>query len=131
MTVTELPYAWVVVLTHSSYLPGVIILSYSLHKVGSRYPLIVAVPQSLPRETINALQASGLCVRYIELLRPKVKVEVVATRFEDTWSKLAVFKFEEYKVSACQIHQRYYNEEDLIELNLMRKTLINAYVVGI
>lgn len=91
--------AWVVVLTSSWYLPGVIVLAYSLRKVRSKYSLIVAVTASLSQEAVNALVQFGLDVRLVEPLRPRTKVSVVAHRFEDTWTKLVVFGFEGFQVN--------------------------------
>lgn len=87
------------VLTSSWYLPGVIVLAYSLRKVRSKYPLIVAVTPSLPQEAVNALVEFGLDVRLVEALRPRTKVPVVAHRFEETWTKLVVFGFEGFQVN--------------------------------
>lgn len=64
----------------------------------SKYPLVVAVTLSVPREAVNALVELGLDVKVVESLRPKMKVPVVAHRFEDTWTKLVVFGFEEFQV---------------------------------
>ncbi|KAL0635319.1 hypothetical protein Q9L58_005708 [Maublancomyces gigas] len=77
---------------------GVVILAYSLRKVRSKYPLVVAVTLSVPREAVNVLVELGLDVKVVESLRPKMKVPVVAHRFEDTWTKLVVFGFEEFQV---------------------------------
>lgn len=96
---TSTSRAWVVLLTSSWYLPGVVILAYSLQKVRSKYPLIVAVTLSLPKEAVNALVELGLDVKVVESLRPKIKVPVVAHRFEDTWAKLVVFGFEGFQVN--------------------------------
>ncbi|RPB03296.1 nucleotide-diphospho-sugar transferase [Choiromyces venosus 120613-1] len=89
--------AWVVLLTNASYLPGVVILGYSLRKVPSRYPLIVAVTQSLGDSSVNVLRKLGYEVRTVEPLRPRMRVNLAAERFEDTWTKLVVFGFYEFK----------------------------------
>lgn len=65
----------------------------------SKYPLIVAVTLSLPKEAVNALVGLGLDVKVVESLRPKTKTPVVAHRFEDTWTKLVVFGFEGFQVN--------------------------------
>lgn len=92
------PGAWIVLLTRPSYLPGVVLLAHSLRLVHSQYPLVVAVTPSLPAYAVDVLFDSGCRVKYIEPIRPKEQVTVVADRFEDTWTKLAVFGFEEYEV---------------------------------
>ncbi|KAI5819837.1 nucleotide-diphospho-sugar transferase [Pyronema omphalodes] len=91
------PGAWIVLLTQPSYLPGVILLGYSLRKVDSKYPLVAAVTPSLPDDCRQALIDCGIKIKEIAPLQPKDKVKVVAERFEDTWSKLAVFGFEGYQ----------------------------------
>ncbi|WWC85385.1 uncharacterized protein L201_000248 [Kwoniella dendrophila CBS 6074] len=89
--------AWVVfLLTTPSYLPGILILSWTLRKYKSKYPLIVAVNPRLPKETVTALRDFGLEVRLVEPLIPKGPVTTIAERFIDTWTKAAVFGFDDY-----------------------------------
>lgn len=76
-----------------------IILAHSLQKVRSKYPLVVAVTPSLQKEEVSSLIEFGLEVKVVEPLRPKMKVSIVAERFEDTWTKLVVFGFEEFEVN--------------------------------
>ncbi len=45
------------------------------------------------------MEGSGLEVRVVEPLVPKGEVTIIAERFVDTWTKLAVFDFTEYDVS--------------------------------
>lgn len=92
--------AWVTVLTGPSYLPGVILLHHSLQKVASRYPLIVAITPTIPEDVIRTLEKCCIQHKVIEPLRPCVKVNIVANRFEDTWSKLRVFEMVEFEASA-------------------------------
>ena len=92
--------AWVVfLLTSPSYLPGILVLAASLKKYESKYPLVVAVNPALPMEARSALEQAGLEVRVVEPLLPSGKVTLIAERFADTWTKLALFDFEEYDVS--------------------------------
>lgn len=91
-------HAWATLLTRSSYLPGVILLAYSLQRVKSAYPLIVLVTSSLPSESVHALKDLNLKIQYVEPLRPKMQVSIVAERFADTWDKLRVFGLEGYEV---------------------------------
>lgn len=89
--------AWVVfLLTSPSYLPGILVLAHSLKKVRSKYPLIVAVNPSLPQATRDVIEEAGLEVRVVEPLLPSGKVTLIAERFADTWTKLALFDFVEY-----------------------------------
>jgi inositol 3-alpha-galactosyltransferase len=88
--------AWATLLTRASYLPGVILLHYSLQRVKSAYPLLVYITPSLEDSAVNALNRLGIAVIRIKPLLPLVPVNVIASRFEDTWSKLRVFGFEGY-----------------------------------
>lgn len=93
--------AWVTLLTRPSYLPGVVILAFSLRKHGSRYPLVVLVTDSLPQDCIDALEAEDrgagfLIVKKVDALIPKREVSIVAERFADTWTKLRVFEMTNY-----------------------------------
>lgn len=110
------PRAWVVLLTSPWYLPGVIVLAYSLRKVQSKYPLIVAVTPSLPKEEVNALVEFGLDIEVVELLRPRTKVSVVAHRFEDTWTKLVVFGFEGFQVNIHNLPRGFRNSPGRLSL---------------
>jgi hypothetical protein len=93
-------YAWVVCLFSSaSYLPGILLLSHSLKKVNSAFPLIVAINPTVPDEARVALEQAGLEVRVVQPLKPSGEVTLIAERFADTWTKLAVFDFVEYEVS--------------------------------
>ncbi|KAL9016793.1 MAG: hypothetical protein Q9185_005881 [Variospora sp. 1 TL-2023] len=89
--------AWVTLLTRSSYLPGVITLAYSLSTHKTLYPLIVLVTPSLPSSSLRALELEShhnslLLIHPIEpLLPPAQSTSSVASRFEDTWTKLRAF----------------------------------------
>ena len=95
--------AWVTLVTHSSYLPGVITLAYSLSKHATAYPLLVLVTPSLPESCRRALDLESthnslLTVHPIEPLElPEGrKMTVIAKRFEDTWTKLRAFELTSY-----------------------------------
>ncbi|KAI4196520.1 MAG: hypothetical protein LQ350_006503 [Teloschistes chrysophthalmus] len=105
MSDSETRRAWVTLLTQSSYLPGVITLAYSLAAHKTEYPLIVLVTPSLPETSLRALELESkhndlLTVHPIEpLLPPKgLKSSSVASRFEDTWTKLRAFELTSYDV---------------------------------
>lgn len=98
--------AWVTLLTRSSYLPGVITLAYSLSTHQSVYPLVVLVTPSLPASSVRALELESiynplLKVLPIEPLLPSnnQKTTLIASRFEDTWTKLRAFELTSY--DAC------------------------------
>ncbi|KAI9844352.1 MAG: hypothetical protein M1837_005656 [Sclerophora amabilis] len=93
--------AWVTLLTRPSYLAGAVLLAHTLKKHRSRYPLIVLVTDTLPQGCIDVLQSedqgSGhIIIKKVDPLVPQQKVNVVAQRFEDTWTKLRVFSLLEY-----------------------------------
>ena len=98
--------AWVTLLTRSSYLPGVITLAYSLSTHQSVYPLVVLVTPSLSASSVRALELESkynplLRVLPIKPLLPSnnQKTTLIASRFEDTWTKLRAFELTSY--SAC------------------------------
>ncbi|KAF8428735.1 nucleotide-diphospho-sugar transferase [Tirmania nivea] len=88
---------WATLLTRPSYLPGVILLHHSLQKHRSQYPLLVLTTLSLPQMCIAVLDALGIQHRTIEPLYLEQKVHLIASRFEDTWTKLRVFELVEYE----------------------------------
>ena len=85
-------------LTRPSYFAGVIILSHTLRAHSSAYPLVVLTTPSLPADCLSALEAecrqssSKLIIHPVEQLLPNTEVSIVATRFEDTWTKLRAFE---------------------------------------
>jgi len=89
-------------ITRSSYLAGVVLLAYTLHKNESRYPLIVLYTDNLPHSSIVALQLeasrTNLVLKQISPLLPRksLKVNLIAERFADTWTKLRVFELVQY-----------------------------------
>jgi alpha-N-acetylglucosamine transferase len=91
--------AWVTLLTRSSYLPGVILLAHSLKTQNSKYPLLVLITKSFPESMVSALERecslSNTHVLCIEPLTPppeNTPASLIASRFEDTWTKLRVFE---------------------------------------
>ena len=98
--------AWVTLLTRSSYLPGVIILAHSLSSHKTTYPLIVLVTPSLPAYSLRAMELEStnntlLRIHPIDplILPNKQKATLIASRFEDTWTKLRAFELTSYE--AC------------------------------
>lgn len=86
-------------LTKATYLPGVLVLASSLAATSARYPLVVLVTEGLDANSRMVLQSAGLAIREVPYLQPKTKKAFAAhdLRFEDTWTKLAVFGLEEYE----------------------------------
>jgi len=102
MAAKENNYAYVTLITRSSYLAGVIVLAYTLKRAGSKYPLVVYYTDSVPQSSIAALTAeaphSNLILHRTTALLPRssVKVNLIAERFGDTWTKLRVFDLVAY-----------------------------------
>lgn len=98
--------AWVTLLTKASYLPGVITLAHSLSKHKTSYPLVVLVTPAVPASYMQALELECvhnplLLIQHTSpLLLPRSqKTTLIASRFEDTWTKLRAFELTEY--STC------------------------------
>lgn len=81
-----------------SYLPGLLTLDYSLKRVKSAYPLLALHTDALPQEGLDACKARGIATRHIKKLLPAANDIDYGNdpRFQDTWSKLAVFELTEY-----------------------------------
>lgn len=82
--------AYVTLLTKSSYLPGTLVLDYSLRSVDSQYPLVVMITPSLPDAAKAVLRERGILMREVDSLHPPKKhvLAVHDIRFTDTWTKL-------------------------------------------
>ena len=93
--------AWVTLLTRTNYIAGAVLLAHSLHKHKSKYPLIIVYTPSLPTECLPALcheaSLSNAVLRPTEPLIPKEQRNLIAARFEDTWTKLRIFELFEYE----------------------------------
>ena len=79
--------AWVTLLTKNEYLPGVLVLFYTLRMVNSKYPLVVMAPSKLSQEARNVLRKVGIIVRDVEYLRSN-NTGFTDKRFSDTWTKI-------------------------------------------
>ncbi|KAH7233581.1 NADP-dependent oxidoreductase domain-containing protein [Fusarium tricinctum] len=94
--------AYATLITRDSYLPGVIILAYTLQRNGSAYPLVVLYTPNLPREARRVLELEApkcnMVLRECDHLLPPagIKMTLIAERFADTWTKLRVFELVEY-----------------------------------
>lgn len=83
--------AWVVLITHASYLPGLFVVHNTLKAVGTKYPLVVMVTPQLDSVSRTLIIKRGISLREINPLRPKPGIHQLAEhdkRFEDTWTKL-------------------------------------------
>lgn len=119
--------AWVTLLTRSSYLPGVITLAHSLSVHRTAYPLIVLVTPSLPASSVHALELESVHnplvkVHPIEplLLPNNSRTTLIASRFEDTWTKLRAFQLTSYQT--CVFLDAditiYKNMDDIFDIKL-------------
>ncbi|KAH7174365.1 NADP-dependent oxidoreductase domain-containing protein [Fusarium flagelliforme] len=94
--------AYATLITRDSYLPGVIILAYTLQRNHSSYPLVVLYTPNLPQNARRVLELEAPKCNMIlrecdHLLPPKnIKMTIIAERFVDTWTKLRVFELFEY-----------------------------------
>ncbi|KAI0127284.1 nucleotide-diphospho-sugar transferase [Xylariales sp. AK1849] len=97
-------YAYATLITRGSYLAGVILLAHTLRNHGSKHPLIVLYTSTLSKSATQALQLevpkSSIILRKCDFLLPPsgTKVNLIAERFGDTWTKLRVFELFEYDV---------------------------------
>lgn len=84
-------FAYVTLITKSSYLAGVVVLAYTLKKSQSKYPLVVLYTDSLHESSVKALELQAeelnLVVKRTEILLPRenIKINLIAERFGDTW----------------------------------------------
>lgn len=91
---------YVTLVTKDSYIPGVVILSHTLDKHGSRYPFLVQYTESLGDQGIKILKneaerAGRIVPVKVDLLLPRAGMEnkgSVAERFKDTFTKLRAFE---------------------------------------
>ncbi len=127
--------AWVTLLTRASYLPGVITLAHSLSVYSTQYPLIVLVTPSLPQSSLHALELESkynrlLIVHPIKPLLPPAnqKTTLIATRFEDTWTKLRAFELTSY--GTCVFLDAditvYHNMDEVFDIELPGRDWIAA-----
>lgn len=90
--------AWVTLITKASYLPGLLVLHYSLRRARSAYPLVALYTDAFPSEGHAALDTRNITKRRITELLPSTDRSYGADpRFADTWSKLAAFGLTEFE----------------------------------
>ena len=83
--------AYVTLLTNTEYLPGVLVLEYSLRSVDSKYPLVVMVTNQLPVNARNVLERRKIAVCEVDPLLPAEGTHSLSeadARFYFTWTKL-------------------------------------------
>jgi hypothetical protein len=83
--------AFATLLTRVAYLPGTLVLEWTLRMVGSQYPLVVMVNPSLPKDARDVLATRKIKVVEVDDLRPEEGAHSLGghdIRFKDTWTKL-------------------------------------------
>lgn len=129
--VTVFKAAWVIVLTSSNnYIKGVIAMKYALHTIHkSRYPLLILYTSSVKSEIVDILKSIGCLVKKIDSIKPAGNVEYKSKRFEETWTKLAVWNEVEYDrlvmLDADMLPLQ--NMDELIEMDLPRDWVAASY----
>ena len=83
--------AYVTLLSRPSYLAGTMVLHHSLQETQPKYPLVVMVTASLPRDSREILERSGIKTVEVDLLMlPVSRFDPSKTeaRFNDIWTKI-------------------------------------------
>ncbi|XP_020107677.1 galactinol synthase 1-like [Ananas comosus] len=80
------------------YVKGVVGLAKGLRKVGSAYPLVVAVLPDVPESHRRLLRSQGCIVREIEpVYPPENQTQFAMAYYVINYSKLRIWEFVEYK----------------------------------
>lgn len=83
--------AWVTLLTKEAYVPGALVVSQGFKDVGSIYPFVCMVTDTLSEDARDVLRRQGVVVRVIDPLLPlsvSHTLDAHDSRFADTWTKL-------------------------------------------
>jgi len=125
--------AYATLLTKTSYLPGVLVLDYTLRSVGSEYPLVVMATPTLPQEARNILTRRRITVIDVQPLPPPVGLDALPAqdaRFVEAWAKLRVFELADYDrivlLDADMIVMR--KMDELMELPLAKDEIAATHV---
>ncbi|TEB39260.1 nucleotide-diphospho-sugar transferase [Coprinellus micaceus] len=125
-------FAYVTLLTRNSYLPGLLVLWFSLREVESRYPLVVMVTHTLPLDARDLLRKVDIRMIEAEPVRPAFEHYLATSdfRFADTWTKLRGFELVEFDrivLLDCDMVVRR-NMDDLFTLALSRDEIAAVHV---
>ncbi|KAL5495152.1 hypothetical protein ACEPAI_614 [Sanghuangporus weigelae] len=123
--------AFATLLSRPSYLPGTVVLDYSLKQVRSKYPLVVMVSTELPKECLDVLSLRDIKTVPISRLAPKIQSTAVTDeRFPDTWCKLAVFQLTHFErvvlIDSDMIIRK--NMDEIFDMPLDRDWIAAAHV---
>ncbi|KZV75553.1 glycosyltransferase family 8 protein [Peniophora sp. CONT] len=115
--------AWVTLLTKEAYIPGALVVAQGFKDVGSVYPFVCMVTDTLSEDARQVLRRHGVVVRDIDPLLPLSDAHTLNahdSRFADTWTKLRAFglvEFERVALMDCDmIVMR--NMDELMDLEL-------------
>ncbi|KAL0951034.1 hypothetical protein HGRIS_007774 [Hohenbuehelia grisea] len=124
--------AYVTLLTKASYLAGTLVVEDSLKAVGSKYPLVVMIPPTLPEDVKSVLRKRNIQVVNIDYLEPEENAHTLAAhdeRFKDTWTKLRAFELTAYErvvlMDSDMIVLR--NMDELLEMDLPKDWIAAAH----
>ena len=93
--------SYITFLSTDDYLPGVLVLNYSLQQVNSQYPLACMVTKNVSRETIDKLEKHNISVIHIpditipDTIRRSV-ADVNFTHWNNAWDKLNIFNLSQF-----------------------------------
>ncbi|CAL5422734.1 unnamed protein product [Camellia sinensis] len=83
---------------NTDYVKGVIALAKCLKKVKSAYPLVVVILPDVPEDHRKILRCQGCVLREMEAVYPpESEIEFESPYYELWYSKLGIWKLEEYK----------------------------------
>lgn len=78
-------------LTRETYIPGALVVAQGLRDVGSIYPFVCLVTNTLSENARDVLHRQGVVVRVIDPLFPPTDLHTLAAhdaRLAETWTKL-------------------------------------------
>jgi alpha-N-acetylglucosamine transferase len=108
-------------ITNTRYLSGLLLLDYSLKKVGSKYPLVALYTDTFEKEGHDALDLRKIPKQRVEYLMPSsAKDYANDPRFYDCWSKMTPFSLTQYDrvVQLDSDMQVLKNMDELMEMDL-------------
>ncbi|KAI5793076.1 nucleotide-diphospho-sugar transferase [Geopyxis carbonaria] len=92
------PRAWTTLITNVQFIPGLLVLDYSLKRAGSKYPLLALYTDTLEPAGHAALDKRGIAKQRVEYVIPALEKDYSNdTRFYHCWSKLQPFGLTEYE----------------------------------
>lgn len=97
---SETQFAWATLLTDPSYVRGTMVLAYSLHSVGSIYPLEVLINEKISSSDIELIKkpSPNIKIRKVQSFKPKSNAiqNYAFERFLENWIKLRCFELTDY-----------------------------------